>query len=72
MGCSMAESVVLGPMTGERLRRRNRFDRSCMSKVRHVSEQHADAVLRIVGRDDDKLHIYGCEFCGGFHIGHGH
>jgi hypothetical protein len=69
----MAESAIIGPMTGKRLHRRNMFDRSCASKVRHGTRAHADVAVERIFRTegDGDLESYSCEFCGGFHIGHG-
>lgn len=66
----MDAGIVQGVMTGRRLGRRNHLDRSCLDKKRHVSRQAGEAVIRIMGTDG-RLETYSCQFCGGWHIGHG-
>lgn len=47
--------------------------RACKHKMRHRSEETArDHRARLIagGAYADFLHVYECEYCGGWHVGH--
>jgi hypothetical protein len=57
-------------MSSKRHRRRQRQYWACERKVRHETREDAELVFRRMRRFDEDLTIYGCHFCGGWHIGH--
>jgi hypothetical protein len=61
-------------LQGEALSRRLFMDRSCLSKVRHVTREAAQAKAdRLMGHQgEDNIEPYPCKFCGGWHVGHSH
>lgn len=54
-------------MASKRAKRR----RGCIGKQRHESASAAYAHKYHLNRkDDDRIHVYHCRFCGGWHVGH--
>jgi len=55
-------------MASKRAERR----RSCERKARHVSAAKAwvQAALGMDKHPGTHLHVYRCQFCGGYHVGH--
>jgi hypothetical protein len=46
-------------------------ERSCRSKQVYLSKAHAKAIVRLMGaRHRDHFHLYRCEACCYWHIGH--
>jgi hypothetical protein len=46
-------------------------ERSCRSKQTYLTKAHAKAIVRLMGaRHRDQFHLYGCGFCGYWHVGH--
>jgi hypothetical protein len=53
-------------MASKRRQRR----RSCTNKVRHATFDEAQRAARALFHNTEKHRsVYGCRFCGGFHIG---
>ena len=45
--------------------------RSCRSKQTYLTKASAKMVVRLMRRKHvDRFHIYTCEFCGYWHVGH--
>jgi hypothetical protein len=46
-------------------------ERSCRSKQVYLAKSHAKAVVRLMGsRHREQFHLYRCDACGYWHIGH--
>ena len=46
-------------------------ERSCRSKQTYLTKAHAKAVVRLMGaKHRDQFHLYGCGFCGYWHVAH--
>jgi hypothetical protein len=59
-------------LEGAALNRRLFMDRSCLSKVRHVTREAAQAKANRLrcAQDEQNIEPYSCRFCGGWHVGH--
>lgn len=48
--------------------------RRCDRKIRHgtrrSANEHRDRLIR-AGTAEDRIEVYPCNHCGGFHVGHG-
>jgi hypothetical protein len=47
--------------------------KACKGKVRHTDRQAAAAALFALNQKkgyQGPMNVYGCKFCGGYHIGH--
>jgi hypothetical protein len=58
----------------EQERRRESYERQCMGKIRYLGERDASWRLNQMRerkvRDWERLELYPCRHCKGFHIGH--
>jgi hypothetical protein len=46
-------------------------ERSCRSKQVYLTKSHAKAVVRVMGaRHRDAFHLYRCDACRYWHVGH--
>jgi hypothetical protein len=59
-------------MSGRKLTRTK--NRQCVGKKRNDTRQKAEAqmwrTIRRYGAAIRRLHVYRCDFCGGWHVGH--
>jgi hypothetical protein len=57
-------------MTSKRAIRR----KECDGKIRHVTSDDGKAAvkrMRIASKAEGRLDVYKCQFCNGYHVGHG-
>ncbi len=44
--------------------------KSCTGKIRHKTREGAEAHARDLRSKGERVWVYRCHFCGGWHVGH--
>lgn len=58
-------------MASRRHEKRKMRRRACQGKIRHETQHDAERHIASLRRkDSDKMRVYRCETCAGWHVGH--
>ena len=58
-------------MASRRAEKRRARRRACNHKIRHETQHDAERHIASLRRkDSDKMKVYRCETCSGFHVAH--